>query len=319
MAWKRVTRHASEGPIKALLIRAEYVWRGFHVRGSKLFAVALLGAAATLFAQSSSSLSYLDSEAVPEGGGHAAITPGIVYPSTSARPFSKVAFGTGISPLGVQLSMTTNLNQHINVRTTGNLFSYSTTFTTEGIASDAKLNMKSAGTALDIYPFHSGFRISPGLLFHNENQVTAKADVAGGTSFTLNDQTYYSAKANANTGATPINGNALLSLHTTKPAFTVTTGWGNTLPRKGHWSFPFEVGVALTGAPSLNVNLGGWACYDQAQTLCTDINSKTDPIAQEIQTNLHAQVAKWTNDIEPLKTYPIASFGVAYSFGIRNR
>jgi hypothetical protein len=47
--------------------------------------------------------------------------------------------------------------------------------------------------------------------------------------------------------------------------------------------------------------------------------SKTDPIALEIQSNLAAQVAKWNKDIEPLKTFPIASFGVAYSFGLRNR
>ena len=225
----------------------------------------------------------------------------------------------GVSPLGVQLAVTTSLNPHFNIRSTGNFFNYSTSFTTEGIGANAKLNMKSAGTALDIYPFHTGFRISPGILFYNNNQLTATANVAPGTSFTLNDQTYYSAKANSVTGATPITGDALLSLHKTSPAFTITTGWGNTLPRNSHSSFPFEVGVALTGAPSLNVNLGGWACYDQAQTLCTNINSKTDPIAQEIQSNLHVQVAKWTNDIEPLKTYPIASFGVAYSFASRRR
>jgi len=282
-------------------------------------AVALLAASSALFAQeSSSSYSFTGSDAVP-GAGTTAVAPAAATSASSARPFSKVAFGVGLSPLGVQLSMTTNLNPHLNLRSTGNLFNYTTNFTTSGIGADAKLNMKSAGTALDIYPFHKGFRISPGLLFYNGNQVTATALVAGGTSFTLNNQTYYSANANSTTGATPVNGNALLSLHTTNPAFTITTGWGNTVPRKGHWSFPFEVGVALTGAPSLKVNLGGWACYDQAQTLCTDITSKTDPIALQIQSNLTAQVAKWTKDIEPLKTYPIASFCVAYSFGLRSR
>ena len=284
-----------------------------------LTSFALLAASSALLAQSSSSsLSYFDSDATP-GVGHTAVAPASASSISSARPFSKVGFGVGVSPLGIQLSMSTNLNQHFNVRTSGNFFNYSTNFTASGIGAGASLDMKSAGTALDIYPFHKGFRISPGILYYNGNQVTASANVAAGTSFTLNNQTYYSATANSATGATPVNGNAILSLHTTKPAFTATTGWGNTLPRNGHWSFPFEVGVALTGAPSLNVNLGGWACYDQAQTLCTDITSKTDPIALEIQSNLQAQVAKWTKDIEPLKTYPIASFGVAYSFGLRNR
>jgi len=284
-----------------------------------LLAVVVFAASSALFAQeSSSTFRLIDSDTIP-GGGNTFVSPAPATSAPSARPFSKVAFGVGISPLGVQLSMTTNLNPHLNLRNTGNLFNYSTNFTASGIGADAKLDMKSAGTALDIYPFHKGFRISPGLLFYNTNQVTATALVAGGTSFTLNNQSYYSASANSATGATPVNGNALLSLHTTYPAFTITTGWGNTIPRKGHWSFPFEVGVALTGAPSLKVNLGGWACYDQAQTLCTDITSKTDPIALEIQSNLAAQVAKWTKDAEPLKTYPIASFGVAYSFGLRSR
>jgi hypothetical protein len=307
-------------PVKERLSRADFIYGGSRVvKFTKLFiAVALLAASSSVFGQSSSSSSgYLDSEAILGGGRTLTTAPASSAPS--ARPFSKVAFGVGVSPLGVQLAMTTNLYQHLNIRTTGNLFNYSTSFTTSGITSDAKLDLKSAGSTLDIYPFHTGFRISPGVLFYNRNQVIAAADVPGGTSFTLNNQTYYSANANPTTGAIPVNGNAVLNLHTTNPAFTITTGWGNSIPRKGHWSFPFEVGVALTGAPSLDVNLGGWACYDRAQTLCTDINSKTDPIALQIQSNLQTQVAKWTKDIDPLKTYPIASFGVAYSFGLRSR
>jgi len=282
-------------------------------------AIILAGSTALVAQSFSSSADPRDADAIPGGGSHSEVLSAPAPSAPVVRPFSKVAFGTGISPLGIQVSMTTNINSHLNLRTSSNFFSYSTNFTESGIGAKASLAMKSAGTALDIYPFHKGFRVSPGLLFYNGNQVSAIASVPGGTSFTLNDQTYYSANANSTTGATPVNGNALVNMHTTSPAFTITTGWGNTIPRKGHWSFPFEVGVALTGAPSMKVNLGGWACYDKAQTLCTDITSKTDPIALEIQDNLNAQVAKWTNDIQPLNTYPIASFGVAYSFGLRNR
>jgi hypothetical protein len=288
------------------------------VRYTKSFAtIALLTASAALLAQSSSSsVNFVDSDAIPGAG--RAIAPVPVYSGSSSRALSKVGFGVGVSPLGIQIGMTTNLNEHFNVRASGNMFNYSTNFTASGIAANAKLDFKSGGAALDMYPFHAGFRISPGVLFYNGNELSATANVPGGTSFTLNGQTYYSANGNPTTGATPVIGNGLMSMHTTNPAFTITTGWGNHLPRKGHWSFPFEVGVALTGAPSVNVNLGGWACYDQAQTLCTDITSKTDPIALEIQSNLRLQVAKWAKDVEPLKTYPIASFGVAYSFNVRN-
>jgi hypothetical protein len=290
----------------------------------KLFSWAgLLAASSTLFAQSpSSSLSYVDYEATATpAAAHAAVAPPPAPAAVlSPRPFSRIALGTGFSSMGVQISLTANLHDHLNLRTAGNILGYSTSFTTNGIPAHAKLNLESAGTALDVYPFHNGFRISPGLLFYNGNHATANASVPGGTSFTLNDQTYYSANANPATGATPVTGKGEMNLHTNNPAFTITAGWGNTLPRNGgHWSFPFEAGVALTGAPSVKASLNGWACYDRAQTVCTDVNSPTDPIALEIQSNLQSQVNKWTHDAEWLKTYPIASFGVAYSFRIRNK
>jgi hypothetical protein len=243
--------------------------------------------------------------------------PPVKSASGSSKPLSQIAFGAGLSPLGIQLQMATNLSQHFNVRGTGNFFNYSTNFTSNGINATAKLNLASAGAAVDVYPFRVGFRLSPGVLFYNQNQLTAAAAVPAGTSFTLNGTTYYSANANSATGATPVNGNAVLGLNTTKPAFTITTGWGNMTPRNRHWSVPFELGVAIIGAPSVKVNLGGWACYDQAQTECTNIASTTNPIAIAIQNNLTAQVAKWTTDLNPLKTYPIISVGVAYSFHVR--
>jgi hypothetical protein len=85
------------------------------------------------------------------------------------------------------------------------------------------------------------------------------------------------------------------------------------IPRKGgHFSFPFELGVAFVGAPTVNVALtSGQACDAQGQNC---VNVATDP---DVKANMLAQVTKYKNDLDPLKTYPIASFGVAYSFGAR--
>lgn len=232
-------------------------------------------------------------------------------------PLSRIGFGAGLSPLGIELQAATNLTTHFNLRGTGDIFNYTTNFTSNGINASAKLSLASARASLDVYPFRFPLRISPGILFYNQNQLTAGTNVAAGTSFTLNNSTYYSANANAATGATPVTGNGILGLNTNKPAFSLTAGWGNMVAPIGHWSFPVEVGVAFIGAPTVNVNLTGWACYDEAQTECTDISNPTNPIAVAIQSNLTAQVAKWTSDLNPLKTYPIVSAGVAYSFHIR--
>jgi hypothetical protein len=36
-----------------------------------------------------------------------------------------------------------------------------------------------------------------------------------------------------------------------------------------------------------------------------------------LNTNLQAQIAKYQNDLNPLRFYPIISIGLAYSFPIR--
>lgn len=282
-----------------------------------LSAALLLLPVAAVAQSSSSSSSFLSSTESDGGVVSRPVSPA-GRSSYGYGPFSHVAIGAGVSPLGVGVEVTTSMGTHLNLRARGNGFPYSTTFTTNGFNAKAKLNLASAGIAGDIYPFHNGFRVSPGVLFLNNNKLTAASTVAGGTSFTLNGDTFYSATANSVTGATPLNANARLGLNTTKPAFTITTGWGNTIPHNGnHLSFPFEVGAAFIGSPSLTANLNGWACYDPAQTECTNVASTTNPIALQIQGDMNAQIAKWKNNLDPLKTFPIVSFGVDYSFGNR--
>lgn len=268
-------------------------------------------------AAQSPGLFALDSKS-DEGGGVTASPTSPVAPD-SGQPLSKVAVGGGVSLLGIGVELTTNLNRHLNVRGSGNFLDQPIHFTTNGFHADAKLNLASTRASVDIYPFRSGFRISPGVMLYNQNRIMATDTLAGGTSFTLNDDTFYSANANAATGATPVNGSALLNLHATRPAFTITGGWGNPLARNGHWSFPVEVGVALVGAPALNVKLAGWACHDQAQTQCTDISNLNNPIAVQVQNDLQAEIGKWTQDLNPLKTYPIINAGVTYSFNVGRR
>lgn len=282
-------------------------------RSTGILCALVLCAAQAVFAQTTDSSSQ--TQAPPEV--EAPVKPLVQNAPIEMKPFSRVSLGAGVSPLGIGMEAATDLNQHFNLRFTGNVFKYSTTFTTDGITSDADLNLASAGVILDVYPFHTGFRLSPGVLFMNDNKATATADVPGGTSFTVNNTTYYSANANSVTGATPLHGDGGLNLNTNKPAFTITTGWGNHIQRNGHWSLPVEVGVAMIGKPAVFMNLHGWACTDQAQTYCANIDDPTQPLAVDVQNNLKTQVSKWNSDLEPLKTYPIISLGVSYSFRVR--
>jgi hypothetical protein len=255
-----------------------------------------------------------DPAAFEAGGGQTA--PTIVR--RGIRPFSRLALGADFSPLGVGAEAAINLREHFDARVMGNIFQYSTNFTTNGFNVDANLHMASAGAALDYYPFHKGFRLSPGILVYNQNRVNADAPVTPGTSFTLNSQTFYAATPNTALGITALSGTGALGLHSTRPAFTMTTGWGSLIPRSGrHWAIPFEIGAAFTGAPTVNMNLTGWACYDQAQTECTNVDDLSNPIAVQIQGDLQSQLAKWKSDLDPLKFYPIISIGFVFNFNIR--
>jgi hypothetical protein len=272
--------------------------------------MALVLAPVAVKAQSSSStemsspegrvVNFLSQESA--GGGMKSTTAEKHGPGKS---FSAVGIAANVSPLGVGGQIAVNLNSHINLRGEGSYFTYTVSdITSNGFTISPKLNLASAGASVDLYPFHAGFRISPGVLFYNNNYADATYVATPGATFTLNNVTYYSAS-----GANAVHGTGTVGLGNGQPAFTITTGWGNIAKTKGHWSFPFEVGIALIKAPTLSISLSGQGCLDAALTQCLDV--ATNPT---IQANLAAQVAKYQSDLDPLKTYPIISFGVAYSF-----
>lgn len=230
--------------------------------------------------------------------------------SAPVSPFSRIAIGGGFSPMGVHLLAATNLNRYLDVRGNGNFLNYSiSNISVSGFNISPQLNLASAGATLDVYPFAGhGFRLSPGALFYNTNQAGSAIVAQGGTSFTLGGNDYYSSNSN------PVSGTATLNLHSQNPAFTITTGWGSFFPaRGGHWSFPFEIGIALIGSPKVNMALTSGQVCDSTGLNC--VNVATD---QQLQTNLQAQMAKYDKDVDPLKTFPILGGGIVYNFSIRS-
>jgi hypothetical protein len=245
-----------------------------------------------------------------------------IVPSVTAyqRPFSRIGIGANVNPLGIGITTAVILNHKVDARFMGNFFNYNSgRFEIEGFNASADLHMQSIAAAIDWYPFASVWRISPGVLFMNGNQLSVSTDIIPGTSFTLNNQTFYSASANPITGATPLAGSGILGLHTHSPAFTIAGGFGKFIPRSDrHWSFPSEFGVAFTGAPTANVNVSGWACLDAAQTQCSNVGDPANPVAIEFNNAVQSSLTKWRKDLALVKVYPLFSYSVVYSFNIRH-
>jgi hypothetical protein len=271
-------------------------------------AFALTSSTADLTSSSSASSS---SASAPDPG--AARSSAVASPSYNASPapFSRLGLSGGIGAGGINLQAATNLNRYMNLRGVGNVFNYTVSnVNTNGMTLNGKLNLASAGVSVDLYPFpNHGLRFSPGVLFYNQNSANATVTVSGGTSFKLNDIEYYSSPSS------PVQGAGNLGLNKQNPAFSMTAGWGNLISRRGgHLSIPFEIGAAFVGTPNLNLALtSGQVCSNpQGTSGCQDVATDSD-----VQSSLQSQIAKYQNDLNPLKVYPIVSIGIGYNFKIR--
>lgn len=220
------------------------------------------------------------------------------------HPFSAVAIQLKSGFGGIGIDLATPLAKDINIRGGGSFLAYNGGYYVDGMSLDGKIDFRSADVSLDWYPFHGGFRISPGITIYNGNSLSGTLSVPGGQNFSLGDSTYSSSPSD------PVHGLGSMSFgRRTAPSFTL--GWGNMIPRSGrHFSVPFEVGFQYIGAPKINFNLMGTACNTSG---CANI--ATDPTSQA---NLRQELADINNEIAPLRFYPIISIGFAWAFGFHS-
>jgi hypothetical protein len=229
--------------------------------------------------------------------------PEAAAPPAPAKQSSEGRFpigvGVKVSTLGIGGEVAVGLSQRSNVRFGFNAFSYGHTFDKDGATYKGTLDLRSAQATYDIFPLR-WFHISPGVLLYNGNQVSAKVSVPGGQTFTLSKTTYVSDAAD------PVLGTGKLTVY--KAAPMLLFGFGNLVPRNGHFSTSFEIGAAYQGPPRVALNLSGSAC-DSSGLFCRSISS--DPT---IQSNIAAEQSKLNKSASPYRFYPVLSFGFGYRF-----
>jgi hypothetical protein len=240
-------------------------------------------------------------------------------PGAVIHPFALHATIESVSSLGGQVQIATNLNHRMNMRSGFDVLLWKRWITYGGFTAPATVNLISNNTSLDFYPFaNHGLRFSPGILIHNPGAATSLVQLAPfkDGSFILNGHTYYSKytpPTNPDPSAPapgPEPPQTMQGLQLRTAAFTLTTGWGNMIPRTktGPWSFPIEAGVAFLGSPAVKTRwVQGQICDAQFQN-CQD--AATNPAFQR---DLQEQFGAYKSHLDLLKTYPIFSFGVSYS------
>lgn len=225
----------------------------------------------------------------------------IVAPATRSGPFSAIAVTAKVGVLGVGIDLSTPLSRKTNLRIGGNYFKYNDTLTTDGIQFQGNLKFASAQASIDWFPWGRSFHISPGALVYNGNGLSANASVPGGTSFTLDDNSFVSSATD------PVGGNASVTFAKAAPMLTV--GWGNPIPRNGRrFSFPIELGFAYVGDPTTSLTFTGTAC-DAQYALCQPVSQNA-----EFQSSVSAERVRFQNNANDARFFPILSAGFSFRF-----
>jgi hypothetical protein len=226
-------------------------------------------------------------------------------PGTLA-PFSKVGIDLKSGLGGIGLDVATSLSRKFNLRAGADLFRYSTTFQDQGANVAINLRMQSGHASLDWFPLNGRFRLSPLVVFANDNRAQATALIPAGNTIILNGQNYVSSTTD------PLHGAGSVDFRKTSPGFTL--GLGNLVSRtNSHFSFPVEAGFYHVGQPGLKVTFTGSAC-DPAQppaTGCESVNQDGD-----FQQSLAAFIARNNHNLSYASFLPIFTFGFGYSFHV---
>ena len=214
------------------------------------------------------------------------------------KPFRSIAIGFKADTLGAGIEIATPVSRNFNLRTSYNFFAFNESFNIDGVNYNARLHFKSSETVLDWFPL-GAIHVSTGVLWM-KNALTAPVSVGPGQTFLLGSQTFL------NSVDDPVSGSSSV-VYPRSFAPLVLVGLGNIIPRSGrHLSFPFEIGIAYSGSPQLNLNLSGTVCTTNG---C--VNLLQNPQAVD---NLKQEIINLNKNLSSYPVFPIVSMGAAYHF-----
>ena len=214
-----------------------------------------------------------------------------------------VSLSVGVNGIGIDFAE--GIGQHFNVRAGGEYYRYTGDFTSDGAQINAALDVGGGHIALDYFPWHNGFHISPQVRFAIQTDANIHVQVPSGQVISLDGTDYVSSNAD------PLRGTGYVN--TRKAAPGISIGYGNLVPRRleKHWSFPVDLGFYYIGQPNMNITFTGSACLPQypqplgCQTVTTDAGFQAD---------LKAFTARQNHNLSYASFFPIASFGFGYRF-----
>jgi hypothetical protein len=222
----------------------------------------------------------------------------------TVHPFSQIGLDSHAGLGGIGFDVATPVARRFNLRAGSDFFGYSINFQDQGANVATNLRMRWAHASLDWFPFGGRFRLSPLVVFANNNQAKATAIIPSGSTITLNGQDYVSSSTD------PLHGAGSVDFRKASPGFTL--GMGNVVPRtSSHWSIPLEAGFYYVGQPGLKVTFTGSACDP---TLPEEIACESVDQDPGFQQDLAAFIARNKHNLSYASFFPVFSVGFGYAF-----
>jgi hypothetical protein len=220
-------------------------------------------------------------------------------------PFTRMGYDTHVGIGGIGFDIATPLFRKFNLRSGADFLSYTGHFQEQGTNIGANLRMRAAHANLDWFPFASRFRVSPLLVFSNNNRIEATALIPAGSAITLNGQNFISSQSD------PLHGAGAIDFRKVSPGLTL--GFGNIVPRehRTHISVPIEAGFYYVGQPRLNLNFRGSVCDP---TVPATIGCKAVDQDSSFMQDMAAFTARTNRNLSYASFFPVFTVGVGYSF-----
>jgi hypothetical protein len=225
--------------------------------------------------------------------------------SSFYRPFTRMGYDSHIGIGGIGFDIATPLFRRFNLRSGADFFNYSANFQEQGANIGANLRLRTAHANLDWFPFGGRFRLSPLLVFSNNNRIEATALIPAGSTITLDGQNFISSNTD------PLHGAGSIDFRKVSPG--ITLGFGNIVPRdhSSHISVPIEAGFYYVGQPRLNLNFSGSACDPTVPAAigCASVDKDSG-----FMQDLAAFTARNNHNLSYASFFPVFSVGLGYSF-----
>lgn len=199
---------------------------------------------------------------------------------------SSVAAGVTAGTMGLGLTATTRMSEHVNFRAIVAGISVDTSGETDEVDYDADADLLFAGGMVDLHPAGGGFRLSLGL-FHNGSDIRASGRC-----------TRTDCQLGSGLGLIGSGDRVEGDIDFNSAAPYLGLGWGNAVGTAGRWHFSFDLGAMYIGEGTASLR-------------CTQVNTVNQAACTA---GIQEEERQLQEDLASFKIYPVVMLGAVFRF-----